>query len=404
MRLARTALLLATLTPAFSPLSAQTAGTLPPPPAPPVMIGGLQVIVNAPHAKVFLDGVFKGELTPPQVLNLPDLPVGSVQVRVEAEGYQARGLTYTIQPGAWTQAVFALVKLGGGQLLPPPPAANGSPRPAAGAAGPALPGKATTEDPAALGGATRNAQGLWTLALKVDAVTIELVQIPSGSFKMGSTNGRPNESPVHQVTFRKPFWMSKYPITQKQWQAMMSYNPSKFKDSGSPVENVTCNAADTFCERLNTKQREWIFRLPSEAEWEYACKAGSTGGRGSQPLKDLAWFKENSEGRTHPVGEKQPNAWGLYDMLGNVWQWCADLQHDDYTGAPSDGSVWTVGTYCLVWGQREPMGSAYFKPVNVYRGGGWNTESDDIQATTRQMELADTSRKDLGFRIVCVPK
>jgi formylglycine-generating enzyme required for sulfatase activity len=378
------------------------------------MVGGLQVIANVPGTKVFLDGQFKGELTPPQVLNLPDLPVGSVQVRVEAAGYQTRAMTYTIQPGTWTQAVFVLVKQGGAPLPPPPagsarPAAPAGSAPPAGtqsnAGGPLMPVK-REEDPSVMAGAVRNPQGLWEITVKVDAVSIELVQVPAGKFRMGSASGKEDEVPVHEVAFRKPFWMSKYPITQKQFQTVMGYNPSKFKAAGpqAPVESVSWNSCDAFASRLNAKQTEWTFRLPSEAEWEYACRAGSTSTRGADSLMATAWYQDNSGGTTHPVGQKQPNAWGLYDMLGNVAQWCADLQHKDYTGAPSDGSAWIADSYYYYGGTPIAMGSGNYKAVNMIRGGGWSSESMDVRSTIRERSLGDTTRKDLGFRLVCTPR
>jgi formylglycine-generating enzyme required for sulfatase activity len=194
-------------------------------------------------------------------------------------------------------------------------------------------------------------------------------------------------------------------VTQKQFQAVMGYNPSKFKEAGpqAPVESVSWNSCDTFASRLNAKQTEWTFRLPAEAEWEYACRAGSASTRGTESLMTIAWYQDNSGGTTHPVGQKLPNAWGLYDMLGNVAQWCADLQHDDYRGAPSDGSPWVTDSY-YYYGSRIPMGSGNFRAVNMIRGSGWDSESVDVRSTIRERALGDTTRKDLGFRLVCIPR
>jgi formylglycine-generating enzyme required for sulfatase activity len=374
----------------LSPLPAQPLG---PPPAAPAMVGGLQVVVNVPGAKVFVDGQLKGELNPPQTLNLADQPVGSVQVRVEATGYQTRALNFTIQPGAWTQAVFVLVRQGGTPLQAAPKAG----------------GQVSTTQPGATKnapttGATANAQGLQEVTVKVGPAALEVIQIPPGRFRMGSATGEPNELPVHEVTLNKAFWMGKYPVTQKQWQAVMGYNPSKFKALESPVENVTWNACESFLKHLNEKQSDWTFRLPTEAEWEYACKAGSTGMRYGNNLNDIAWYKDNSGDVTHPVGQKQPNAWGLHDMLGNVRQWCADLQHDTYEGAPSDGSAWTADAYFIHYGTRWTAGSGYFKAMPMTRGGGWKSGAEDVRATRRESVLGDSSSKDLGFRVVCIPR
>ena len=373
----------------LSPLPAQPLG---PPPAAPAMVGGLQVVVNVPGAKVFVDGQLKGELSPPATLNLADQPVGSVQVRVEATGYQTRALNFTIQPGAWTQAVFVLVKQGGAApVLPPVRTSSSAPT-----------GKS---DPASLTGATQNAQGLQEFTVKAGSIALQVIQLPPGHFRMGSATGDPNEMPVHEVTLAKSFWMGKYPVTQKQWQAVMDFNPSKFEGPDAPVENVSWNACESFLKHLNEKQSDWTFRLPTEAEWEYACKAGSTGMRYSGTLNDIAWYKDNSGGRTHPVGQKQPNAWGLHDMLGNVWQWCRDLQHDNYEGAPADGSPWITDSYIMLSGYRQLQGSSpYYKDVSVMRGGGWNSEAQDLRATNREMLVGNSRYKDLGFRVVCVPR
>jgi len=376
--------------------------TLGPPPAPPAMVGGLQVVVNVPGAKVFVDGQPKGEVTPPQVLNLADLPAGTVQVRVEAAGYQTRALNFTIQPGAWTQAVFVLAKQGGIPALAVPAGVAPKAGPAGNPPAAAVPGQ-PKGDPA---GASANAQGLLEAVAKAGPVELALVQIPLGRFRMGSASGDANELPVHEVTLTRPFWMGKYPVTQKQWQAVMGYNPSKFKAAGpeAPVENVTRNASESFLNRLNEKQSEWTFRLPSEAEWEYACRAGSTGSRYGGALGDIAWYSENSGGTTHPVGRKQPNAWGLHDMLGNVWQWCADLQHDNYEGAPTDGIPWLDGATYQYVGGRWPISHSYFKAMPPVRGGSWRSEATDVRATNREMVLGDSSDKDLGFRVVAVPR
>ncbi len=173
---------------------------------------------------------------------------------------------------------------------------------------------------------------------------IELVWIPPGHFYMGSDDGAVEEEPRHEVSIRHGFWMGKYPITQGQWEKFMGSNPSGFQgDPNLPVENVSWEDCQALTKRL-TQLGEGLFRLPSEAEWEYACRAGTTGdwcfdGDESQ-LADYAWSQEYADGRTHPVGTLKPNAWGLHDMHGNVCEWCEDHRHDDYTGAPEQGQAW----------------------------------------------------------------
>ncbi|MFM7888758.1 MAG: formylglycine-generating enzyme family protein, partial [Pseudanabaena sp.] len=190
-------------------------------------------------------------------------------------------------------------------------------------------------------------------------LNLELVDIPAGSFMMGS-NDYDNEKEPHRVTLRA-FQMSKYPITQKQYRLVMGTNPSNFQgDENCPVEKISWHDAVKFCEELSKKIGEKV-KLPSEAQWEYACRAGSTGkycfGDDVSKLGDYAWYNENSSSKTHPVGEKLANSWGLHDMHGNVWEWCEDVWHENYNGAPNDGSAWLTG------GEQN---------VRALRGGSWN--------------------------------
>jgi formylglycine-generating enzyme required for sulfatase activity len=172
------------------------------------------------------------------------------------------------------------------------------------------------------------------------------------------TPGNNTESPQHEVTL-SPFVLGKYPITRGQWKAIMGDNPSNFQEDNLPVETVTWDDAVEFCQELST-QTGLEFRLPSEAEWEYACRAGSktsySFGEDSNQLKEYAWYDYNSNNKTNPVGQKKPNAWGLYDLHGNVWEWCGDDWHDNYNGAPNDGSIWlNDNRYKVIRG-----GSCYF--------------------------------------------
>jgi formylglycine-generating enzyme required for sulfatase activity len=174
-------------------------------------------------------------------------------------------------------------------------------------------------------------------------VTLPLTLVPAGKFVMGSPDsekGRDkNEGPQHEVTISRPFYMSVTEVTQAQYEAVMGKNPSRFKGPTNPVDSVSWDDAVLFCVKLSEKTGK-AFRLPTEAEWEYACRAGSTTrfsfGDSDSVFGDYAWFGSNSGGKTNPVGRKKPNAWGLYDMHGNVYEWCADWYGSYSSGASTD--------------------------------------------------------------------
>ncbi len=186
---------------------------------------------------------------------------------------------------------------------------------------------ATAQESKLPGGTTKNPPK----ELAVDlggGVKLEMVLIPAGEFMMGSRaadKGTSNgEKPQHRVRITKPFYLGKYPVTQEQWQAVMGDNPSHFKVPKNPVEEVSWDDCLQFLRRVNEKVGGGKFRFPTEAQWEYACRAGSTThycfGDEDSGLSEYAWYAANSGGTPHPVGEKKPNAWGLYDMHGNIWQ------------------------------------------------------------------------------------
>ncbi len=267
---------------------------------------------------------------------------------------------------------------------------------------------------------------------EVGGVTFALRWIPPGEFQMGSPEGEPGriderEGPRHRVTIGQGFWMASTPVTQAQYAAVTGQRPSRFKNAGdrAPVESVSWADCRLFCGKLQEEmikldkqaEQELTAGLPSEAQWEYACRAGTDSALYTGPLTILgdcngpeldaiAWYGGNSgvdyEGAenssmwpdkqyehrragTHPVGAKQPNPWGLYDMLGNVWEWCEDPWHDKYEGAPDDGTVWADNA--AEGGNR------------VLRGGSWASRARDRRCACRNWWPPDR-RVDLGFRFV----
>ena len=217
-----------------------------------------------------------------------------------------------------------------------------------------------------------------------------MVSLPPGGFEMGANGGYDNERPVRRVTIGKAFAMGKTEVTQGQWKAVMGNNPSKFSNCGDncPVENVSWNDAKEFIQKLNAKTGKQ-YRLPSEAEWEYACRAGSKQEYcGSDDINSVAWYGAysdpvgNSAKTTNPVATKQANAWGLYDMSGNVWEWVEDSYHDNYNGAPTDGSVW------------QGDGAK-----RVLRGGTWSFKPQNARAANRDRVVPAIRSYYSGFRL-----
>lgn len=206
---------------------------------------------------------------------------------------------------------------------------------------------------------------------------------------MGSLNsGYEAVTPQHRVSLQS-YYIGKYEVTQAQWQAITGTNPSHFKGCGEcPVESVSWNDVQGFIRRLNTKANNYTYRLPSEAEWEYACRAGTTEDYAGD-LDSMAWYDANSDQKTHPVGQKQPNGFGLYDMQGNVWEWCEDVWHWDYNGAPSNGSAWLRGA--------DPTG-------RVVRGGSWTQERRFVRSVSRSHYAVDGRYTTGGFRLVAVAR
>jgi len=226
----------------------------------------------------------------------------------------------------------------------------------------------------------------------------EMILILASSFLMGSeeddSQAYADERPQHQVTITQSFYIGKYLITQEQYQAVMGNNPSNFKKGGKyPVEYVGWNDAQEFCKRLSDMTGK-IYRLPSEAEWEYACRAGTQTnyyyGNDKSQLGEYAWYDKNSNSQTQAVGQKKPNKWGLYDMLGNVWEWCEDDWHDNYKGAPNDGRAWI---------DNDNRSHSEYRTV---RGGSWYFYSRDCRCAIRYDDIPAGRYDSFGFRVVLV--
>ena len=216
---------------------------------------------------------------------------------------------------------------------------------------------------------------------------IQFVWVPAGEFLMGSTSSEAedDEQPLTRVRISQGFFLGKYEITQGQWQEVMGRNPSRFYECGPtcPVEHVSWDDVQEFIQRLNGLEGGWRYRLPTEAEWEYAARAGTSGDHYAADVDVIAWYSENSGRRPHPVGQKAPNAWGLHDMLGNVWEWV-----EDWYGTYPGGSV------------TDPRGPGSGS-ARVTRGGSWD---DFVTGTCRVPSRRNFSPGGdihfLGFRLL----
>jgi formylglycine-generating enzyme required for sulfatase activity len=221
---------------------------------------------------------------------------------------------------------------------------------------------------------------------------MEFIHIPAGEFNMGSNpedkDSSGYKSLAHKVKIRNPFYMGRSPVTQKQWKRIMGNNPSHFKGDSHPVEMVSWNQVQEFVRRLNQKEGTDKYRLPSEAEWEYACRAGTQTkyyfGDSESKLNEYAWYAENSGSKTHSIGQKKPNSWGLYDTHGSVWEWVQDIWHENFNYSPSDGSVWKDGDSL----------------DRVSRGGSWFCNAELCRSASRFKRGSESRFSNLGFRLL----
>ena len=315
---------------------------------------GVRVVINGGdrHNITLIDDRTQAErLTPLRVA----LPPGEYTLHFELKGYKAAARTVSVAANRTVEVSASLEK----QVLPGP------------------------------------SQGqTWT----VRDLNLEMAYIRPGTFTMGSPaseSGRSSdEGPQTQVTLTEGYWLGKTEVTQAQWEALMESIPSKFMGPDRPVEQVFWSDAMEFCRKLTERERSagrlpegYEYTLPTEAQWEYACRAGTTGQYGGDGnLDDMGWYRQNSGNTTHPVGQKQANAWGLYDMHGNVWEWCLDW-YGNYPG----GSV------------RDPTGPAS-GTGRVGRGGGWGSYAIGCRSAFRSGGVSGYRFNGLGFRLALAPQ
>jgi formylglycine-generating enzyme required for sulfatase activity len=230
----------------------------------------------------------------------------------------------------------------------------------------------------------------------VNSINMEFIRVPAGTFLMGAhdlENGSSKETPRHTVHISQAFYLAKYEVTQEQWMAVMgSINPSNFISQDRPVDEVSWNDVQIFIQRLNTIEKTHAYRLPTEAEWEYAARAGSETSYcyGDDPegaeLARYAWFEQNAGQQTHPVGRLSPNAWGFYDMHGNVTEWVQDFYDKQYYSVSPE---------------KDPRGPKTGRKM-VVRGGSWINQPYSCRSAARGYYSADYTDSDFGFRIVKV--
>jgi formylglycine-generating enzyme required for sulfatase activity len=318
--------------------------------------GNLSVNFKPFGSDVYVDGVKVGQS--PRVFN--GVLVGNHNVEIRKSGYATSRQTVTISEGQTASISGSLTST-----------ASSSSANALSSSGSSLSGNTIT------------------IPVK-NGINIEMVKVEAGSFNMGATsemeNPNEDEKPVHRVTLTNNYYVGKYEVTQALWQAVMGSNPSNFKGDALPVEQVSWNDCQDFISKLNAMTGK-RFRLPTEAEWEYAARGGkkSRGYQysGSNTLDDVAWYGDNSGSKTHAVGTKQPNELGIYDMTGNVWEWCQDSS-GSYSSSP----------------QTNPIG-AVSGAGRVYRGGSWgNSAGFCCRTSYRGFCIPDNRRYSMGLRLV----
>lgn len=323
--------------------------------------GTLSITSTPSGAAIKIDGKYKGE-TP---LTLENQRSGSYSIIFSAEGYETQTKSVTVTAGKTVTCSATLKKKQAQQAQPQPQ--------------PTQPSTTTTSSPVE----TFTANG----------VSFKMIRVEGGTFQMGSTSGGSNEKPVHQVTLSS-FSIGATEVTQELWEAVMGSNPSRFKGGKRPVERVSWNDCQTFITKLNQLTGK-TFRLPTEAEWEYAARGGNKSKgytySGSNTIDNVAWYRENCYDKgesspdygTHDVAKKTPNELGIYDMTGNVWEWCQDWYGSDYySSSPSNNPT-------------GPSSGSY----RVYRGGSWGHFATYCRVSYRNFIYPTSTDFLLGLRL-----
>jgi formylglycine-generating enzyme required for sulfatase activity len=222
--------------------------------------------------------------------------------------------------------------------------------------------------------------------LITNSIGMKLIYVPAGDFNMGSPpeeKGRQDDELLHKVKITCPFRIGMTEVTQAQWQTVMGNNPANFTGDDLPVEKISWKSAIAFCKKLSETEGK-TYRLPTEAEWEYACRAGVTGPvAGTGQIDDMAWYDENSKEQSHTVATKTPNTWGIFEMHGNVSEWCGDYYSSDYPEADVT----------------DPIGPSEGK-YRVIRGGSWGYFEPSCRCAARSSAPTSYQLKQTGFRVV----
>jgi hypothetical protein len=311
-------------------------------------VAGQLAVTSEPSGATILLGSQQAGVTP---RTFEDLAPGKYDLKLQLKGYLTTDVSSVVNAGLTTAVTTRL------QADPPPE-----------------PGK----------------------GFAIREIGLILNPIVAGKLQMGSPAAGggydKDETPSTSVTFTRPFWMGRYEVSQEQWLALMPENRSQNKGSKLPVENVTWLEAREYCRKLTEREREagrlpdgYVYTLPTEAQWEYACRAGNYG-PANFSYPDVAWYSDNSAGQSHPVGQKQPNDWGLYDMRGNVGEWCLDW----YNNALPGGSV-------IDWAGPD-LGTA-----RVTRGGNFGTDANQCRAAFRNYLTPTVGKPNIGFRVALSP-